>query len=243
MFAQETVSTVQDISSSRRRARLLHHHLPLGVGSLACAAVLYATRPYPDVITRLSFATAYPALILVSVSLAIGPIKCLMGAHRAISLDLRRDVGIWAGILAILHTGIGQCVHLRGRPWLYYIYSAREMAKHDFPVRHDLFGFANFTGLAASLILLLLLATSNDISLRRLGIPKWKRLQRWNYVGFGLIAIHTLAYQEGVESQKWPFLATAVAALAITLVLQLLGLAERRRLSSNGAPGIDHSTT
>lgn len=226
--------------SSRLGRRLFQHHLPLGLGSLACAAVLYGIRPYPDVITRLSFATAYPALVLVSASLVIGPIKCLVGAHRAISLDMRRDVGIWAGVLAALHTGIGQCVHLRGRPWLYYVYSAKEMTKHAFPLRHDVFGFANFAGLAASLILLLLLATSNDISLRRLGTSKWKELQRWNYVGFGLIAVHTFAYQEGVESQAWPFLGTAIVAIVFALILQLLGLAKRYRTAFNDMPNIDH---
>ena len=211
------------IVHSRLSRRVLQHHLPLGLTSLTCAAVLYATRPYPDVITRLSFATAYPALILTSATLAIGPIKLILGQGRAVSMDVRRDIGIWAGIWSLLHTGIGQCVHLRGRPWLYYLYSAREMRKHALPIRHDIFGFANFTGLAASLILLLLFATSNDIALHRLGIPKWKELQRWNYVSFGLIALHTFAYQEGVESQTWAFLGTAVAAMTVTLIMQLLG--------------------
>ncbi|HWC62160.1 MAG TPA: hypothetical protein VG501_00960 [Rhizomicrobium sp.] len=210
--------------------RLIRHHLPLSLASLICAIALYVTRPYPDVISRLSFATAYPALVLLAATLAIGPVKYLAGERLAVSLDLRRDVGIWAGILGLLHTGVGQCVHLRGRPWLYYIYDATR-EKHVFPIRHDMFGFANFTGLAAALILLALLATSNDASLRKLGTPGWKQLQRWNYYCFGLTALHTFAYQRGVESQNWPFLATAVAPVAIVLVLQFLGWRRRGDLA------------
>ena len=71
---------------------------------------------------------------------------------------------------------------MRGRPWLYYIYGPREV--HAFPLRHDLFGFSNYTGLCSALLLLLLLATSNDNSLRVLGTPRWKQLQRWNYFAF-----------------------------------------------------------
>ncbi|MEP6604866.1 MAG: hypothetical protein ABJA60_01970 [Nitrosospira sp.] len=82
--------------------------------------MLYTTRSYPDVITRLSFASAYPALVL------------LAGNRLAISLDFWRYIGIWAGILALLHVAIGQCVHLRGRPWLYYIYENWQ-AKHALP--------------------------------------------------------------------------------------------------------------
>src|SRR5579872_1775795 len=107
---------------SRLDRRLIGHHLPLGLASLIGCGFFWAVRPIADVISRLSFATAYPALILLAATLAIGPVKILSGERLSVSLDLRRDVGIWAGMLGLLHTGIGQCVHLRGRPWLYYIY-------------------------------------------------------------------------------------------------------------------------
>lgn len=217
--------------SSRLIRRLLRHHLPLAIAVLISGAALYATRPSPDAISRLSFASAYPALVLLAATLVIGPWKILSGDPLTVSMDLRRDTGIWAGITGLFHAGIGQCVHLRGRPWLYYIYENWRKA-HLFPLRHDMFGLANFTGLAATLILLALLATSNDASLRKLGTPGWKKLQRWNYYCFALTAVHTFAYQEGVESQQMAFLATAIAAVLITLVLQLAGLRARRQAAS-----------
>ena len=217
------------MTSRRLAGRLVQHHLPVGTATIVVGYVLFATRPFPDLLTRLSFSSAYPALILIAATLLIGPIKLLSGARIAASLDLRRDVGIWAGIAGLFHTVIGQCVHLRGRPWLYYIYENWQQ-KHFLPMRHDLFGLANYTGLAAALILLALLATSNDASLRKLGTPGWKRLQQWNYVIFGLTAIHTFTYQVGIEKPLPLFVATAAAAIAISMVFQWIGYRRRRIL-------------
>jgi sulfoxide reductase heme-binding subunit YedZ len=211
---------------SRLPRRLLRHHLPLAVLSLAVTAALYVTRPFTDVVTRLAFASAYPALILLCATLLLGPWKLFAGERMQVSFDLRRDIGIWAGITGLFHTGVGQFVHLRGRPWLYYIYDKWREA-HVQPFRHDIFGFANDTGLLAALILLALLATSNDAALRKLGTPGWKRLQRWNYGCFALTAAHTFAYQTGVGGGRGWFLVTAVAAVSITAVLQLAGWRRR----------------
>src|SRR5690349_21408029 len=146
--------------TARMKSRLWRHHLPLALLSAAACWILYVTRPYPDVITRLSFATAWPALALLAATLIIGPWRILQGKAPILSQDLRRDIGIWGGSLAVLHAVIGNCEHLRGRPWLYYVYE--KMDEHLVPLRHDIFGLSNFTGLFAALILLLLLATSND---------------------------------------------------------------------------------
>ena len=121
------LSLLPFLSSTRRSrlpSRLVKHHLPLLLGSIVCIWALYVTRPYTDVLSRASFATGYPALVLLGATLLIGPLNLLRHRPNPVSIDLRRDLGIWAGILAIVHTAIGQCVHLRGRPWLYYVYGA-----------------------------------------------------------------------------------------------------------------------
>jgi sulfoxide reductase heme-binding subunit YedZ len=217
--------------SSRLSRRLLRHHLPIGLAALASGYLLYDTRSFPDVLTRLSFSSAYPALVLLTATLLIGPLKILTGERLAVSIDFRRDIGIWAGIVGLFHVVIGQCVHLRGRPWLYYIYENWQQ-KHVLPMRHDLFGLANYTGIVAAFVLLALLATSNDAALRKLGTPGWKRLQRWSYACFGLTAVHTFTYQEGIESQTLPFLWTAIVAVVITLLLQFAGYRRRRMRTS-----------
>ena len=212
--------------SNRLKTRWSRHHLPLLLVSFVSVAALYATRPYKDIISRASFATAYPALVLLAATLLIGPWNLIRKRANPISSDLRRDIGIWAGILGVVHTAVGQCVHLRGRPWLYYVYGPQEH-HHSFPVRHDLFGLANYTGAVSVLVLIALLATSNDYSLRALGTPGWKKLQRWNYAVFVLAAVHAFAYQ-GVEKQQASFVATVVACVVITAALQSIGIARRR---------------
>lgn len=149
------------------------------------------------------------------------------------SLDLRRDTGIWAGILGLLHTGVGQCVHLRGRPWLYYVYD--KWSEHLVPLRHDVFGFSNFAGLFAALILLAALATSNDASLRALGNGQWKGLQRWIYLCVALAAFHTFGYLLGIESLKPLFIVTATLCVIVALLLQWAGY--RRILSQSARNG------
>ena len=210
---------------ARLRQRLLTHHLTLLALSLATFSLLYVTRPYKDVLSRASFATAYPALILLSITLLLGPLRTLRNVRNPVSDDLRRDIGIWAGILGVLHALIGQFVHLRGRPWLYYIYEPH--SKHTFPLRHDIFGLSNFTGALATLLLLALLATSSDYALRSLGTPRWKQLQRWNYALFVLTLIHAFGYQS-IEKQKFPFVLIVVLCTLITLTLQAIGYTRRR---------------
>lgn len=211
---------------SRGVQRLLRHHLP--IAGCVCIAVtgLCLARPLKDAVTRISFVTAYPAFALLAITLLLGPMNLLRARPNPVSSDLRRDFGIWAGILGIFHAAVGQFVHLRGRPWLYYIYGPTER-RHRFPMRHDLFGLANYSGAISTLLLIALLATSNDLSLKRLGTHRWKALQRWNYAVFGLAAVHAIAFQV-VEKQKTAYVAIVGVCIAIPALTQCAGWLKRR---------------
>lgn len=211
---------------SRWLRRLLEHHLPIAGCACIVVADLYLTRPYKDVISRVSFATAYPSLALLAATLLLGPANLLRGQPNPVSSDLRRDLGIWAGILGVVHAAVGQFVHLRGRPWLYYVYGPTDH-HHGIPIRHDLFGLANYSGAIGTLLLIALLATSNDFSLRRLGAGSWKALQRWNYAIFGLAAVHAIAFQM-IEKQKTPYVAIVVGCISIAAMMQCAGWMKRR---------------
>ena len=222
-----SLASLFPLRRNRLQPRLLRHHLPLLLIALLSIAALYVTRDYKDFVSRASFATAYPALVLLAVTLLIGPWNWLRRKPTPVSSDLRRDIGIWAGILALVHTSIGQCVHLRGRPWLYYIYGPTEH-HHSFPIRHDAFGIANYTGALSALVIIALLATSNDYSLRKLGTRGWKSLQRWNYAVFALAGAHALLYQEAIEKLRSWLVALVVLSIAVTIALQLLVFFKRR---------------
>jgi len=157
----------------------------------------------------------------------VGPWNVLHGRRNPVSFDLRRDLGIWAGIMALLHTSIGINVHLRGRPWLYFI-------DEHHNVRHDLFGLGNDTGLLAALLFLLLLAISNDLSLRRLGARTWKSLQRWTYAAMALTLMHAVAYQF-VEKRQMPYDALLWAISVATAVLQVAGWRRTKRKKRGSA--------
>jgi sulfoxide reductase heme-binding subunit YedZ len=197
--------------------RRLARHLLIALSTLACSALfwrLFAVRK--DLISHISIATAYPALFLTAAAVVLGPWNVLRGRSNPVSFDLRRDLGIWAAIMAIVHTGFGLNVHLRGRPWLYF-------ADEYHHIRHDAFGFANDSGLIAALLFLLLLAISNDLSLRRLGTRKWKSLQRWTYAAVALTIAHAVAYQH-VEKRLPSFQVVLWSATIVIAAFQFSGL-------------------
>ena len=191
-------------------------HLAIALTSITCAAVfwrLFSDRR--DLISHLSIATAYPALFLTAVASVLGPWNVLRRRANPVSFDLRRDIGIWAGIMALLHTAVGLNVHLRGRMWLYFVDQHHRL-------RHDWFGFGNDTGLAAALLFLLLLAISNDLSLRSLGTRRWKSLQRWTYAAVLLTILHGIAYQH-VEQRRGAYEVLLAGMTVAIAVLQVAG--------------------
>jgi methionine sulfoxide reductase heme-binding subunit len=181
-----------------------------------------------DLIYRLSMATGYVSVVLIAWAMLIGSWRVRRGRPAPASTDLRRDVGIWGGVFGLAHVVTGLQVHFGGKFWKYFIYPDGD---HRIPLRHDLFGFANWTGLAAALVLVLLLAISNDFSLRTLGTRRWKSWQRWTYWAAALTVAHALAYQiETRHLGRW--IAAMVLVTMIVLVMQLDG---RRRMLARSA--------
>src|SRR6266571_5235785 len=198
-------------------------HLTLAGGAIAITCLAFAATPPPDFRHRLSMATAYAGLIFLGVSLWIGPWNVLRHRTNPVSFDLRRDVGIWTGILAIVHTVIGLTVHLRGLMWMYFF-----KALHPLHLQNTQFGFANFTGLAAALLFLMLLAISNNLSLRALKTNRWKSLQRWTYVAFVLTAVHGIAYQL-IEKRHVAWVLVFALVTAAVAAGQIFGFVQVQR--------------
>jgi methionine sulfoxide reductase heme-binding subunit len=182
-------------------------------------------------IRQLSMTSAYASLVLLVASLAVGPVNVLRGHPNPVSTDLRRDIGIWCGMLALVHTFFGLQVHMAGRFWLYFVYPLEETQR--LTLRHDLFGLANHTGAIATLLFVLLLALSNDAALRRLGTRRWKLLQRASYVGFAFIVLHGVAYQ-WIERRAVPLILVFAALCVGALVLQLAGFRRVRVAAGRG---------
>lgn len=202
--------------------RRIKRHLTLMVLAIVIAWIAYAATPPPDARHRLSMSTAYAALVFLAVTLVLGPWNILRRRPNPVSFDLRRDVGIWGGTLAILHTAVGLTVHLRGRMWMYFF-----KRLHPLAIQNTQFGFANYTGLGAALLFLMLLVLSNDVSMRAFGIRSWKSTQRWVYVAFGLTIIHGIAYQL-VEKRHLSWIIIFGTLTALAVAVQFAGFARMR---------------
>lgn len=207
--------------------RRINRHLILAVFAAFGTTLIYLTTAPPDFRHRLSMATAYCSLLFLGATLFLGPWNTLRHRPNPISFDLRRDLGIWAGLLAILHTAVGLTVHLRGRMWMYFL-----KQRHPIKFQTGLFGSANDLGLLSALLFLILIVISNDISIRSLGLPRWKSLQRWTYFAVGLAILHGVLFQL-VEKRHLLWVIAFGTISFFIVVMQLVGVAcvrARRRI-------------
>lgn len=196
--------------------------LPLIGGLLGWAAA--SGVGYKSSIHALSLGTAYASLVYIALTLAIGPLNVILGRPTPISTSDRRDIGIWGGLFALIHVAAGLGVHMKGNIWAYFFRPGVEPTWAT--LRYDVFGLANDSGLVATLIVLVLLAISNNISLRRLRSTRWKQIQRINYALGGLIVIHGLVYQS-IEHRGALGVGVLFGVCAAACLLQLEGVRRR----------------
>lgn len=208
-----------------RLVRRLRNHTALGAASCSAVAVVFTAIQSTDSLFRASMATAYVGLFLLVATLAFGPVAAFRRRRYPVTTDLRRDTGIWAAIVAIAHVVIGLQVHMRGKMWEYFVHSVRG----TFLPRIDPFGAANYAGAVAAILLLMLLATSNDASLRRLGARPWQRVHRSAEWALILTLLHAVVYQ-WVEKRQAGMVVVLLIVGIVALVIRLrAGRARRAR--------------
>jgi sulfoxide reductase heme-binding subunit YedZ len=141
---------------------------------------------------RFTTATGYIALGLLGLTLLVGPGNLLFRRRTPISSYLARDLGMWAAIVSVIHVIAGFFVHGPPAPLIerirFYFF-----APDGSPLTNS-FGWGNWTGLAATVIVVGLLAISSDLALRKLKARRWKNLQRLNYALFVLVIAHAIFY-------------------------------------------------
>lgn len=180
-------------------------------------------------------ATGYVATVFLALTLLMGPANLLLRRRIAVSTYLTRDIGTWAAMLSVLHVVFGLQLHGGGGA-NDAISDILNYFVRDGSLLINSFGWANWTGLAALVIVVGLFALSNDRSLRELKARRWKNLQRLNYALFALVALHAFFY--GALLRATSAFSLVMIGTAITvLVGQAAGiwLWRRRHSATRGA--------
>lgn len=199
----------------------------------------WLTRPEWDPEMRLWRAVGDAGLILLFLALVLGPLAKLW--PRALGLlPYRRELGVWFGLFALLHT----LLVLNG--WARW--DALRFLGYEFVPQlgrvarlEPGFGLSNLLGLVAMIFALILMATSTDWAVRRLGGKAWKYLQLSSYTIFYLSSLHTayflfmhytMSFHRQVPSDpnwfRWPFLALTLGVIALQVGAYLKGVVLRR---------------
>ncbi len=224
----------------RLRGGRIATHSILALLALLGAGVLtnYAPQFGPGRLLTLWY--GYLSLLLLAVTLLIGPIALLSrwvkinslrrAVRNRVNLDLRRDIGIWCAVTGCLHIYYAVGTHVGGNLLLYFF----TPTPGSYVPLLTLFGVSNYLGLFAGLLLLLLLVISNDISLRYLKGKRWKLLQRSNYFLFLLTLAHTFGYQ-ALTLREPAFPTSTLLLTVIVALVQSSGIWIYVRTRSRGA--------
>jgi methionine sulfoxide reductase heme-binding subunit len=144
-------------------------------------------------IQQSTVATGYLALGLLAVTLLLGPANLLLRRRNPVSSYLRRDVGMWTAIFSVVHVSQAVLTHVSHGGELISSFGHFFVAEDGNPLTNS-FGLGNWTGLAALVIVVGLLAFSTDFALGKLKARPWKWLQRLNYALFALVIAHAFFY-------------------------------------------------
>ena len=209
------------------------HLLVLLIAALGTYA-FYESRSEWSAMHRWNRAVGDMSVVLVAMSMAIGPLSRLVRSFRYL-IPMRRELGIYGVLLAIAHTIIilaawvewdlikifGYVLHPSGR----YV-----MLLHGF-------GLANIIGIIALVYGLGLALTSSDLAQRLLGGPTWKFFQQGAYVLWMLIVLHTAYFlyinfqdfHRKVPDPNWAQIPFA-GLVTIIVVLQLAAFIQTWRV-------------
>jgi sulfoxide reductase heme-binding subunit YedZ len=183
---------------------------------------------------QFTVATGYLGLGLLAVTLLLGPVNLLLRRRNPVSTYLRRDVGAWTAVVSVVHMICAVLIHVSHGSGVFSSFVHFFVAE-DGSVLANSFGLGNWTGLAAVVIVLGLLATSSDVALRKLKARPWKWLQRLNYALFALVILHAFFYGALLRMTS-PFTVLLIPSVVTVFVGQAVGVwLWRRRYAGRAA--------
>jgi len=152
----------------------------------------------PDPVRAIEQQTGLYALQLLIAGLAVTPLRRFAGVNL---LKFRRAIGIMAFSYVALHLSTWLVLDMG----LYLSQALGDVVKRPYIT----------LGMAAFLMLVPLVATSNDRALRRLGALRWRKLHRLTYPAAVLAAVHFVWLVKAWPLQPFLYLGAVVGLLAL----------------------------
>lgn len=229
-----------------------HRHAAVGLLGAVLAAGFWASRPEWSAEMRVWRAFGDASFALLALALATGPLAVLWPPARRL-LAWRRAFGIWFALVALIHA------YLVWDGWARWTWNGllgfqdlRPMGVEEPVLTDPGFGLANLLGLVALGWGLVLLATSFDRAVRRLGPRAWKHVQAHANVVFYLLALHgiyflflhyeftlaSLVFRKQLPAPNWFrfwFLALVLAVVALQSAAFLKVVRARRAVGAEAA--------
>jgi DMSO/TMAO reductase YedYZ heme-binding membrane subunit len=201
----------------------LKRNLGLLLGNLLLLLSGALVLPYPALWERISVASAWLCMLLLTAVLLIAPLQRLQGLQPPLNIYLRRDLGCWAALQGLLHFVAGNVVAMNP---VYVGTFVRGNAAPPGPIlREVLFSGGAILGTVIAILFLLLLAISSDRAVRWLGLVRWKKLQWSAHLVMWLTVIHGIAYQV-LEARFIPLLLLLLMS-AIVLIIRSRAVAKQ----------------
>ena len=234
-------------------AGLIARHSVVGLIGALLTYLFWLSRP--ELVAEMRFwrAVGDASLIFLYVTLALGPATRFLPSI-SMFLPYRRELGVWFGIFAIVHTII---IFDGWVQWDVFQFMGYQFVPQlQQMVRLEAgFGMANILGLLAVLMVLPLMATSADWATRKLGGSSWKFLHRGAYTIFYLVALHTAYFlyihytasfhREPPPNANWfqiPFAVLTMAMLTLRAGAFIKTVRQRTRRTSRRAMDTNSST-
>ena len=250
-----TVRTRRVLPDSRhatvggRRTRPLLRHAAVAVASVLLVSIFWATRMEWDAEMRTWRAVGDAAIVLLFVTLALGPAARLWRPLTK-ALPWRRETGVWSAVTALIHTILVLNGWVR---WDWGLFLGYELVPQLGRVARlePGFGLANLVGVVALAWILILAATSSDTATRLLGPAAWKWLHSGAYIVFYLAVLHTVYFlfihftpsfhrlPPPENWFRWPLLAMGVIVVGLQVAAFVKTVRRRQASAARFSPLAD----
>ncbi|MEB1807392.1 MAG: ferric reductase-like transmembrane domain-containing protein [Bacillaceae bacterium] len=141
------------------------------------------------------------SLLFLSVIMLLGTLSKIFKSLTK-WLVWRRELGVWTGVTAIVHIIIILDGWIQWQMFRLFFVFSNFVADW---VLHPGFALGNILGIVALVYVLILMVTSNDLSIKLMGNRAWSYVQQRAHIFYVLVVLHTsyFLYLHNPEAPNW----------------------------------------